>query len=85
MSRICGGCGGVLGRDCYHESDCIAITQEIMRSDAELAHYTNTEALIAEVEGMRKSYSMQNVNQVYNEGWNAFADSLTVHLRKRTP
>ena len=22
MSRICQGCGGVLGRDCYNEQDC---------------------------------------------------------------
>lgn len=25
MSRICQGCGGVLGRDCYNEYDCVQI------------------------------------------------------------
>jgi len=24
--RICQGCGGILGRDCYNEQDCISIS-----------------------------------------------------------
>lgn len=25
---ICQGCGGVLGRDCFHEQDCIEISRQ---------------------------------------------------------
>jgi hypothetical protein len=28
MSRICQGCGGRLGVDCYHEADCIQISNQ---------------------------------------------------------
>lgn len=28
MSRICQGCGGVLGRDCFNERECIYISQQ---------------------------------------------------------
>lgn len=24
--KICNGCGGVLGRDCWNEQDCVAIS-----------------------------------------------------------
>ena len=27
MSRICKGCGGVLGRDCFNEIDCMEISR----------------------------------------------------------
>jgi len=29
MGRICNGCGGVLGRDCYNEADCVQISQQM--------------------------------------------------------
>jgi hypothetical protein len=28
MSRICQGCGGVLGRDCWNEADCVQISNQ---------------------------------------------------------
>jgi len=28
MSRLCQGCGGVLGRDCWNEVDCIQISNQ---------------------------------------------------------
>ena len=27
--RRCAGCGGVLGRDCWNEADCVWITQDM--------------------------------------------------------
>ncbi len=35
MARICRGCGGVLGRDCYHESDCMSISDQMARQPVE--------------------------------------------------
>src|SRR5690242_11500028 len=29
--RRCAGCGGVLGRDCWNEQDCVWITQDMLR------------------------------------------------------
>ncbi len=37
MSRICRGCGGYLGRDCFHESDCMSITESINQDNSMLA------------------------------------------------
>lgn len=34
MSRTCAGCGGVLGRDCWNEADCVWISQDMMRQAA---------------------------------------------------
>jgi hypothetical protein len=28
MSRLCQGCGGVLGRDCWNEADCVQISNQ---------------------------------------------------------
>ena len=33
MSRICQGCGGILGRDCYNEQDCISISASMGQYD----------------------------------------------------
>lgn len=33
MAIICQGCGGVLGRDCFNESECIWITQSMAQDD----------------------------------------------------
>lgn len=30
--RMCQGCGGVLGRDCYNEMECISISQSSQSS-----------------------------------------------------
>lgn len=45
MSRICQGCGGVLGRDCFNEQECIWISQsqqqdgqQAMQENAQLQH-----------------------------------------------
>ena len=43
---ICRGCGGVLGRDCWNENDCVAIThmmeqqqaQEVLHSKSEIEY-----------------------------------------------
>ena len=32
----CRGCGGVLGIDCYHEEDCMAITADIAQQRPDL-------------------------------------------------
>lgn len=28
MSRVCQGCGGILGRDCFNEYDCVQISEQ---------------------------------------------------------
>lgn len=33
MAHICQGCGGVLGRDCFNEQECIQITNSINSFD----------------------------------------------------
>ena len=43
MSRICQGCGGLLGRDCYNEYDCVQISQS-MQFQNDIGPYS--EALI---------------------------------------
>ena len=32
---ICQGCGGVLGRDCWNESDCVWITRQMALQNLE--------------------------------------------------
>ena len=45
------------------------------------AQYTNTQMLIEELEEARKSYSMRDVSQEYNEGANAMLDTIIERLR----
>lgn len=33
--RTCQGCGGVLGRDCFNEDECVWITQDMQRRQQE--------------------------------------------------
>lgn len=35
MSRICNGCGGILGRDCFNEMECIQISEQMRYQDNE--------------------------------------------------
>jgi F0F1-type ATP synthase gamma subunit len=33
MSRLCRSCGGVLGRDCFNEMECMSISASYMQSE----------------------------------------------------
>jgi hypothetical protein len=35
--RTCAGCGGVLGRDCFNEADCVWITADMQQRSAQEA------------------------------------------------
>lgn len=35
----CAGCGGVLGRDCFNEADCVWITQDMQMRAAQDAEF----------------------------------------------
>ena len=38
MSRNCQGCGGILGRDCYNEHDCMIISNQRYSDIEQLQH-----------------------------------------------
>ena len=40
--RICQGCGGVLGRDCFNEQDCICISQSMQQQDLQTDEVTTS-------------------------------------------
>jgi hypothetical protein len=50
--KTCRACGGVLGRDCYNEHDCLQISNSNMQHDEQAV--SEIEALRAQTEQMKK-------------------------------
>jgi len=45
--KRCGGCGGVLGRDCYNEQECVQITQSMQHQDGGIVVTLTSETYIS--------------------------------------
>lgn len=44
---ICRGCGGVLGRDCWNESECVWISEDLVRrGEYSIQHQHENEQLL---------------------------------------
>ncbi len=47
--RICQGCGGLLGRDCFNEQECMWISQSMQQQDGQQQHQQENAQLQHEI------------------------------------
>lgn len=57
---ICKGCNGVLGRDCFNESECLYIvrTQSQMYERDQHEHYLSVDQAVGEINGLNIQITM---------------------------